>query len=192
MASTLVTVASVTALAGTTLGVVDSLYSGNQYLQKSQEAIALRASALSHNGDLQTDRESKERLDEAWSDLTSAGISAVTILPFGSIWRVMSKSAQVSKIGSVARLGELSAKEEAQALKNLSQTIRELNNPQLEKILVNARSQVSAEDYGSFIGQLSQLSKEQREIVIEKMLLHPNKVSEAMIKGAKAGREACR
>ena len=191
MAATLVTVASVTAVAGTSLGIGDTIYSGHNYLNASHEALALRASIFSHNGDEQTSQEAKAKLSEAWSDLTSASISAISIIPFGSIWKAMSNSAKISRIGSLAKLEKISAEEQAIAIKDLGTTIGELKNPMLEKTLIDVQKKVSPEEYGSFIGQLSQLKPVQREYIISKMIEHPNKVKDAIEKGVKAGKEAC-
>lgn len=191
MAGTLVTVATVSAVAGTAVGIGDTLYAGTKSYQASNEALALRASAIVQNGDLQTSAESDEKLEEAWSEVTSAGIGAVSLIPFGSIWKVMSKTAQVSRAGSAAKVEQMALKEKTAALKELGHTIRELSDPQIERILVNAKSQVSNEDYGAFLGHLSQLSFDQRLLVMTRMKAHPDKVSEAIKKGAQQGREAC-
>ena len=192
LSATLVTVATATAVISSGVAAGETVYSSSKYLSEREEALALRASTISKNGDQQTGKEAEAKLNEAWSDLTSAGINAVGIIPFGPLWRFMRTSAKMSRVGSLAKIEQMSAQEEAAALKQLSATIKELNNPQLEKILINAKNKVSSEDYGFFIGQLSQLSKEQRELVIAKMIAHPEKVGEAMKKGAQAGREACK
>lgn len=192
MAGTLVTVATASAIAGTAIGVGDTIYSGNKSLEASNEALALRASLISQNGDSETSAESEAKMDEAWSELTSAGIGAVSIVPFGTIWKVMGKTALASRAGSLAKVEQMAAKEKAAGIKNLGQTIRELNDPQMEKILLNAKVHVTDEDYGSFIGQLSQLTTEQRLLVMTKMKAHPDKVSEAIRKGAQKGKEICK
>jgi hypothetical protein len=192
LSATLVTVATATAVISSGVAAGETVYSSSKYLTEREEALTLRASTIARNGDQQTGKEAEAKLNEAWSDLTSAGISAVGIIPFGPLWRFMRTSAKMSRVGSLAKIEQMSAQEEAAALKQLSATIKELNNPQLEKILINAKNKVSSEDYGFFIGQLSQLSKEQRELVIAKMIAHPEKVGEAMKKGAQAGREACK
>ncbi|MEA9355231.1 hypothetical protein SHI21_03420 [Bacteriovorax sp. PP10] len=191
MAGTLVTVATASAIAGTAIGVGDTLYSGNKSIQASNEALALRASLISRNGDKQTSVEADEKMEEAWSELTSAGIGAVSIIPFGTIWKVMNKTAQVSRVGSLAKVESMAMKDKTEAIKSLGKTIRELNDPQMEKILINARSQVTDEEYGSFLGQLSQLNPDQRLLVMTRMKAHPEKVSEAIRKGAENGKELC-
>jgi hypothetical protein len=190
-AATLVTVATASAIAGTAIGVGETIYSGNKSLQASNEALALRASLISRNGDKQTSVEVDEKMEEAWSELTSAGIGAVSIIPFGTIWKVMNKTAQVSRVGSLAKVESMAMKDKTEAVKSLGKTIRELNDPQMEKILINARSQVTDEEYGSFLGQLSQLKPDQRLLVMTRMKAHPDKVSEAIRKGAEKGKELC-
>lgn len=191
MAGTLVTVATASAIAGTAIGVGDTIYSSNKSIQASNEALALRASLISRNGDQQTSVEAEEKMEEAWSELTSAGIGAASIIPFGTIWKVMNKTAQVSRVGSLAKVETMAMKDKTEAIKGLGQTIRELNDPQMEKLLINARSQVTEEEYGSFLGQLSQLKPEQRLLVMTRMKAHPDKVSEAIRKGAEKGKEVC-
>jgi hypothetical protein len=191
MAGTLVTVATASAIAGTAIGVGDTLYSGNKSIQASNEALALRASFISRNGDQKTSVEADAKMEEAWDELTYAGIGAVSIIPFGTIWKVMSKTAQVSRVGSLAKVESMAMKDKTEAIKSLGKTIRELNDPQMEKILINARSQVTDEEYGSFLGQLSQLTEEQRLLVMTRMKAHPDKVSEAIRKGAEKGKELC-
>lgn len=192
MAGTLVTVATASAIAGTAIGVGDTIYAGNKSIEAGNEALALRASLISQNGDIETSAESEAKIEEAWSELTVAGIGAVSIIPFGSIWKVMGKTAQASRAGSLAKVEQMAAKDKAAAIKSLGQTIRELNDPQMEKILLNAKSQVTDEDYGSFIGLLSQLNPEERLLVMTKMKAHPNKVAEAIKKGAQEGKEICK
>lgn len=192
LSATLISVATATVVMSSVVSATESIYMGNKYFNDRNEALALRASSISRNGDAETNKETQNKLNEAWSDLTSAGINAVGILPFGRIWGFMQSAAKMSRVGSLINVGKISAKEEALAIKQLSATVKELNNPQLEKILINAQKQVSSEDYGSFIGQLSQLSKEQRDFVISRMISRPDKVAEAMKKGAQAGREACK
>jgi hypothetical protein len=191
LTGTLVTIATASAIAGSAIGIGETLYSGSKALAASDEALALRASALTTNGDQKTSTEAQEQLDLAWNELTSAGISAASLIPFGSIWKVMSKTAQVSKIGSRAKVEQIALKDKTEALKELGQTIRELKDPQLEKILIKAREQVSDEEYGSFLGQLSQLTQEQRLLVMTRMKEHPDKVSEAIRKGSQKGTEVC-
>lgn len=191
MAGTLVTVATASAIAGTAIGVGDTIYSGNKSLQASNEALALRASLISRNGDQQTSAEADAKMEEAWSELTLAGIGAASIIPFGTIWKVMNKTAQVSRVGSLAKVETMAMKDKTEAIKGLGQTIRELNDPQMEKLLINARSQVTDEEYGSFLGQLSQLNPEQRLLVMTRMKAHPDKVSDAIKKGAEKGKEVC-
>jgi hypothetical protein len=191
MAGTLVTVATASAVAGTAIGVGDTIYSSSKSLDASHEALSLRASLISQNGDRETAKESDAMMEEAWSELTSAGIGAASIIPFGAIWKVMGKTAQVSKVGSLTKMEKMAAKEKSEAIKDLSQTIRELKDPQMEKVLINAKAQVSEEDYGSFIGQLSQLTPEQRLLVMSKMKGQPEKVSEAIKRGAQKGKEIC-
>lgn len=191
VAGTLVTIATASAIAGTAIGVGETIYSGNKSIQASNEALALRASLISRNGDQQTSVEADAKMEEAWSELTSAGIGAASIIPFGIIWKVMNKTAQVSRVGSLAKVETMAMKDKTEAVKSLGQTIRELNDPQMEKLLINARSQVTEEEYGSFLGQLSQLKPEQRLLVMTRMKAHPEKVSEAIRKGAEKGKEVC-
>lgn len=192
VAGTLVTIATASAIAGTAIGVGETIYSGNKSIQTSNEALALRASLISRNGDQQTSVEAEAKMEEAWSELTSAGISAASIIPFGIIWKVMNKTAQVSRVGSLAKVESMAMKDKTEAIKGLGQTIRELNDPLMEKILINAKAHVTDEEYGSFLGQLSQLKPEQRLLVMTRMKAHPEKVSEAIKKGAQKGEEACK
>lgn len=191
-AGTLVTVATVSAIAGTTIGVGDAVYSGSKSYQASNEALALRASLISHNGDLKTATEADAKVEEAWSELASAGIGAASLIPFGAVWKSMNKMAQASKAGSLAKVEKMAVKDRTDAIKNMGQTIRELGDPQMEKILLNAKAQVTDDEYGSFIGLLSQLAPEERLLVMSRMKAHPEKVSEAIKKGAKSGEEICK
>lgn len=191
MAGTLVTVATASAIAGTAIGVGDALYSGNKSYQASNEALALRASLISQSGDQKTAMEADAKMEEAWSELASAGIGAASIVPFGSIWKVMNKTAQVSRAGSLAKMEQMAIKDKTEAIKSLGQTIRELKDPQMEKILINSRANVTDAEYGSFLGHLSQLTAEQRLLVMTRMKAHPDKVSEAIRKGAQKGKEIC-
>lgn len=192
MAGTLVTVATASAVAGTAIGVGDAVYASNKSYKASNEALALRASLISRNGDRKTADEANAKMDEAWSELAVAGIGAASLIPFGAVWKTMNKMAQVSKVGSLAKVEQMAIKDKTEAIKSLGQTIRELKDPQLEKVLLNAKSQVTDEEYGSFLGQLSQLTTEQRLLVMSRMKAHPEKVSEAIRKGAQKGEEICK
>lgn len=191
MAGTLVTVATASAIAGTAIGVGDAIYSGSKSYQASNEALALRASLISQSGDQKTAMEADVKMEEAWSELASAGIGAASIVPFGIIWKVMNKTAHISRAGSLAKVEQMAVKDKTDAIKGLGQTIRELKDPQMEKILINSRANVTDAEYGSFLGHLSQLTADQRLLVMTRMKAHPGKVSEAIRKGAQKGKEIC-
>lgn len=191
MAGTLTTVATVSAIAGATLGLTDTVYSGGKSYLAAQEAASLRASTISRNGDTKSIQEAQAKVDEAWNELTSAGIGAASVVPFGSLWRAMSKAAQATRAGGVSQIARMTAAEDEAAIRSLSQTIKEITDPDIEKILIKAKSQVTEEEYGSFLGQLSQLAPETRAKILELMKTKPEKVSEAIKKGSKAGAEVC-
>lgn len=180
-------------VAGATFAVVDSGVSATRSYQATQNADSLRASFLSQNGDSQTKSESQEKVDEAFSHLISAGIGAASLVPFGSIWKFMGRSAQAAKVGSARQIAKISAAENEAVLKNLKSTLKEIqSNPALEKVFINARGKVKEEDFGDFMGHLSQLSPELRKQVLDKMKAQPEKAARAIEKGAQAGREVCK
>jgi hypothetical protein len=131
-------------------------------------------------------------MDQAFSELTTAGISAVSIIPFGTIWNLMGKSAKVAKMGSMAKVADLALSEKTEVVEGLAKTIKELSKPELSNVLMKAKSQVTVEEYSSFIGQLSQLPKDQRELIFTRMQSRPDKLSEAMRKTAQKSAEFCR
>ncbi len=180
-------------VAGAAFAVTDSVFSATKSYSTYQDADSLRASFLSRNGDTKTISESNEMVDEAFSHLISAGIGAASLIPFGSVWKIMSRSAQTARVGGTSQIAKITASENTAVLNNLESTLKQIKeSPAAEKILIASRNRVSEEDYGSFIGQLSQLSPELRSQVLEKIKLHPEKASRAIEKGAQAGREACK
>lgn len=165
---------------------------GQRAYNAAEEALSLRASFLSSNGDEETSKEIKAKEEVEKEQLISAGISAVSIIPFGAIWKFMGKGAQAAKLGSLARVGQISAEENVEAIAKLRTTINALNKPDVEKVLSKVVKEVSEEDYGTFIGHLSDVTPEIRERIITGIKNNPSKAKAAITEGAEAARRTCK
>lgn len=191
VATTLTTVATVSAIAGTAVGVGDAVYSSGRAISSGLEARSLRASVVSGNGDAKTSAEAQAKVDQAWSELTSAGIGAVSVVPFGTVWKAMSRSAMAARAGGAGQVAKMTVAEQEEAIRKMTQMINEIKDPDIEKILARVKSQIPEEEYGSFLGQLANESDAARKQVLALMKLHPEKVSEAIKKGSQATAEVC-
>ncbi len=196
-ATTLTVMAAVSAIGGTAQGIAEATYATSNAYKASNEALAFQASFLSQNGDRESNEESQKQIDEAKDQLISAGLSAGSVLPYGSIWNFMRKSAQAALVTKGARAAKVSqltneslegaeslltTEQKLSVLTNLTQTIREIKDAALENIFASVRVHLSEASYGTFLGMLSQLNPEVRKKIFTAIKENPDKLTDAISK----------
>lgn len=187
-ATTLTTVAAGAAIAGTVAGSGEAVYSSSRAYESFHEARALRASAFAENASEETFSKADKAKQAAYSELADAGFSAASIIPFGSGLKVMKSAAQASRLGSYSRVAKEGAKIEAESVKGLATSLKEVSaDKEVLKILENSQKNVSSDEMGMFLGYMSHLPKNEREQMLELMKKKPEKVSEAIKESAKNG-----
>ena len=191
--TTLVTAIGATTVLGVTGAGVDAVHSSNRAFESYSQAQILKSSYYSANGSLTQLNSANEKTQAAYSDMVTAGIDTVSILPFGAGWRLMTKASAAARTSSLTRAAASASEIEEQSMKAVAQTLREIqNDPKLAQILKNARGAVSEQDMGQFLGNFSNLSKAEKDQVIALMKKNPEKVDGAITKSLHEGGEACR
>ncbi len=186
MVGTLSTVAAGAALAGTVTAVGDTVYSSNKAHDSYLEAQNIRSSSYAEGLSTAEQTRMEEANQKAFADLQGAGISAISIIPFGAGFKVMKSMSQASRLGSLRKVASQGAKVEAESLHSLSVALKEISSDQdLYRALEKAR--VPEEEMGEFLGLLSGLSPSEKIKVFEAIKAKPEKVAEAMRESSKTG-----
>ena len=179
-------------VAGAALAVSDTLYYGQRSAGAFEEARDFRASFISKNGDSQSQAESENQVSVAYDNLIGTAMGAGSLIPFGRVWQFMSRSAKASRAGGLSKAGSITNSQKEVVLQNMEGLLKEIRqSPEAERALIQAKKMVSEQDFGSFMGQLSQLPPELRAEVLAKLKAHPEKASRAIEKGARSELEVC-
>ncbi|WII71957.1 tolA protein [Bdellovibrio sp. 22V] len=187
-AGTLTTVAAGAALAGTIAGGGEAIYASSKAHASFIEASNLRASAFAENSSQDAFAKADKVKDKAYSELAEAGFSAASIVPFGAGLKVMKNAAQASKLGSYARVAKEGGKVEAEAVRSLATSLKEISSDKkVLSVLEESQKNVDSEEMGMFLGYLSHLPQNERKEVLKLIKEKPEKVPEAIRKSSKNG-----
>ncbi|QDK39747.1 tolA protein [Bdellovibrio sp. NC01] len=187
-ATTLTTVATGVAIAGTVVGGGETVYASSKAYSSFVDASNLRSSAYAEglSGDAFTKADQAKK--QAYSELAEAGFSAVSIIPFGTGMKVMKEAAQASRLGSLSKVATEGAKVEAASVKSLAVSLKEVSaDKEVLKALEKSQKEVSSDEMGMFLGYLSDLPANERQQVLTMIKQKPEKVSQAIRESSTAG-----
>lgn len=187
-ATTLTTVATGVALAGTVVGGGETLYASSKAYNSFVDASALKSSAYAEGISGAAFNKAEETKKQAYSELAEAGFSAVSIIPFGSGMKAMKQAAQASRLGSLSKVATEGAKVEAASVKSLAVSLKEVAaDKDVLKVLEKSQKEVSSDEMGMFLGYLSDLSASERQQVLTMIKQKPEKVSQAIRESSTGG-----
>ncbi|MGZ3782141.1 MAG: tolA protein [Pseudobdellovibrionaceae bacterium] len=191
IASTLTATAASAAIFSASTGTDELIYTSSLAEESFLQARNLQAAAFAEvdNKDLYTS--AKNSLEDSYSQFASAGMSALSILPFGSGLKLMKKTAQASKASSMEKALQANSKLEAETFYSLTSVIKEIStDTALNQIMETNKGTVSSDEMGLFLGLLSSLPFEKRSHIFNLIKKKPAKVGQAIRESKSVG--ACK
>ncbi|MGZ6438611.1 MAG: tolA protein [Pseudobdellovibrionaceae bacterium] len=176
---TLTAVAAGAVLTETVSAGSETLYNFTQFSELYAQAQSMRSSAFAEGPSADSLARAEKAKTDAYSELASAGFSAVSIIPFAAGFKAIERAAQASQRGS---------KVETELVKSIALTLKEVSSDgDVLKILEKAQQLVSAEEMATFLGYLSDLPASKRKEILDLVKGHPDKVPQAIHGSAKTG-----
>lgn len=189
-AGTLTAVAAGSALAGTMNAAGETIYSSSKTFNLYSEAQNIRSAAFSEGFPRGSLSKAEQTKAQAYSELATAGFSAVSLIPFGSGFKAIKSVAQASRIGGASKVLSEGAKIESEVVGAIALALKEVSSDDaVLKTLEKAQKTVSSEEMTTFLGYFSDLPASERTKVLALIKNHPDKVPEALRNSAK--KEVC-